>query len=407
MDQFILFGAAALLLRVGLGLYLAGISRAKNSAGIVMRAACDLFVAVLAFWAIGAAIFLQDRNGFFAISGSLVFSSGTAAGPVMFLAAVVAIAGGAVVGAVAERSKFFPMLAASVLLGAFVVPVAGKWAWSGWLARIGFTDVGGASFIHLAGGLTALAGAVLLGPRDGKYHRDGSTSMIPGHSVPMAGGGVMVLLAGWVPYVAGCAAVVRLIVWPSPITHGAADLAAINVLMAAAAGGLASLLFSQFRYGKPDISITSLGVLGALVAISAGAGVVATPWAVIIGAGAGVLVPMSAVWIDLVGKVDDPAGSIAIHAIGGSWGILSAGLFAPGSIGHRLQHFGVQVLGLIVIGVLSAGCGFALFALLKATTGLRAPEADEFDGLDLAQHDIGAYPDFQQNSIRSYHLREA
>jgi Amt family ammonium transporter len=145
---------------------------------------------------------------------------------------------------------------------------------------------------------------------------------------------------------------------------------------------------------------------GALAAISAGAGVVAAPWAVAIGAVAGVLAPVAALWIDLIVRIDDPAGGVAIHAVGGAWGTLAVGLFAPGGLAARFKHLGVQAVGLVAIAIVAAGLSLALFAVLRATVGVRAKEADEFDGLDLAEHDIGAYPDFQQNTIRSYHLRE-
>lgn len=280
------------------------------------------------------------------------------------------------------------------------MPVGGSWALGGWLRRLGFTDVAGALWVHVAGGAFAAAGAYFVGPRLGKYHRDGSASVIPGHSVPLAAVGVLLVLVGWVPYVAGCTTLVN-------PTLGLVDKAALGVLLSAAAGGLSSLAYAQFRYGKPDVLLTLLGVTGALVASTAGAGVVAAPWMVLTGAVAGVLVPAAALWVDLIARLDDPAGGVAVHAAGGAWGVLSAGLFAPGTIAERLKHLGVQALGLLAIAALSAVAGAAVFAFLRNAVGLRAKEADEFDGLDLAQHDVGAYPDFQQNTIRSYHLRES
>ena len=163
----------------------------------------------------------------------------------------------------------------------------------------------------------------------------------------------------------------------------------------------------QLRYGKPDVLLTLMGLLGALVSITAGAGAVAPHWAVLIGAVGGLLVPLASVYIDLIIRIDDPAGGVAVHAVGGAWGVLAVGMLAPGSLVERLRHLGVQALGLLVITGLAATCSFGLFEALRRTVGLRSKEADEFDGLDLAEHDIGAYPDFQQNSIRSYHLREA
>jgi Amt family ammonium transporter len=404
MDWLIIVGAAALVVRVGQGLYAAGACRSKNSAGQTLRVVCDLCVAVLAFWAVGAAILFQGNNGYFALRATLLFGwAPDMAGGWLFQAAVVVlVATGALSGPLAERSRFLPLCAASALLAGLIVPTGWRWASEGllspgWLARMGFVDAAGASWAHVAGGLCAAVGAVLVGPRTGKYHRDGSASMIPGHNVPLMAVGALMMLAGWVPYVATAAAA----------RASENGLMAINVLLAAAAGGMSAILVAHARYGKPDVLLTLLGLLGGLVAITAGAGAVGTPSAVAIGAVAGILVPLAAVTIDLLVRIDDPTGGIAVHVVGGAWGTVAVGLFAPGSFGQRLQHLGVQVLGLLVIAALSVGLSLGLFLVLRATVGLRAKEADEFDGLDLAEHDIGAYPDFQQTTIKSYHLREA
>src|SRR5215207_3979273 len=191
----VVFACAALLIRVGMGWYAAGQSRSKNAAGAALRNATDMAVAALAFWAVGAAIMNRDVG--------LVFDAKATAASQQFAQLVlVLIATAPVVGAIAERSKFFPALAAPALLAAVIVPLAARWAWNnGWLQRMGFIDVAGASVIHVAGGLCAAAGAVLVGARNGKYNRDGSSNFIPGHSAPMASVGVMLTLAGWAPYV--------------------------------------------------------------------------------------------------------------------------------------------------------------------------------------------------------------
>jgi Amt family ammonium transporter len=405
MPHLVLLGMAVLLLRVGLAVYVIGVTRAKNSAGAAMRAVCDLCVAVLAFWAVGAALFSQTANGVLGMRTSLLFArTPTDAGAVFFLACVAAVASGIVPGAVGERSRFLPLLTAPLLVAGVVMPVCGNWAWQGWLRQLGFVDVAGGSWVHVAGGVCAAAAAWTVGPREGKFHRDGSASVIPGHAAPLAALGGLLLFACWPAYVAGC--------WgagPFGATEPAAraGLVALEVLLAGAAGCVASLIYGQVRYGKPDVLLTLIGILGALAAISAGAGVVAAPWAVVIGAIAGVLAPVAALWIDLVARIDDPASAVAVHAVGGGWGVLAAGLFAPGGVATRLKHLGVQAVGLVAIVLVAAALSLALFAVLRATVGVRAKEADEFDGLDLAEHDIGAYPDFQQNTIRSYHLREA
>jgi Amt family ammonium transporter len=401
-----MLAAGVLLIRIGQGAYAVGLSRARNSASVSMRGLCDLCVASLAFWALGAAILFHGGSRFFGVETGLLFGAsigrGGTASAILLGAIVASIATGAVVEAAAERSRFFPLVAASVLLAAIVVPVAGNWATSGWLARLGFVDPAGASWVHLTGGVCAAVAAWAIGPRQGKYNRDGSVSMMPGHSLPLARIGAMLMLAGWLPYVG---AMVAISTGAGPAAN--ADMACLNVLVAAAAAGLTGLLYSQVRYGKPDVGHTLMGMLGGLVAISAAAGVVASYWAVLIGAVAGCLVPLASIWIDRYARVDDPVGAVAIHGVGGLWGTLAAGIFAAGSLADHARHVGVQLLGTLAIAALSAAGSLALFLTLRSMVQLRVSELDEFDGLDLAQHDIAAYPDFQQNTIRSYHMREA
>ncbi|MEA2734474.1 MAG: ammonium transporter, Amt family, partial [Humisphaera sp.] len=234
--------------------------------------------------------------------------------------------------------------------------------------------------------------------RSGKYNRDLSSNFIPGHSAPMASVGVMLMLAGWVPYVLAASAANGSVV----------GRAAINVILAAAAGTVVAALVTRAKYGKPEIMLTYSGLLGALVAISASGGAVSTIAAVVIGAVAGVICPIATVQLDLVWKIDDPAGGVAIHALGGAWGTLAAALFIPvATYGDKFRFLGVQLLGLFVIAALAFASALVVFTLLKKTVGLRLSEDAEYDGVDLAEHDLNAYPDFQQTMIKSYHLREA
>jgi len=400
----LIFACGALVIRVGTGWYATGQSRSKNAAGAALRNATDIAVAALAFWAVGAAIMNGDMG--------LIFDVRSRAGSHQLVQLVlVLIATAPVVGAVAERSRFFPMLAAPALLAAIVVPLAGRWAWNGgWLQRMGFIDYAGASVIHVAGGMCAAAGAVLVGARTGKYNRDRSSNFIPGHSAPMASVGVMLMLAGWVPYVLAAMLVPdvrmqasQMMPEPSLLSH-----AAINVLLAAAAGTVVAVIVTHAKYGKPEIMLAYAGLLGALVAVSAVGGAVSTLAAVVIGAVSGALVPIATVQLDLVWKIDDPVGAVAIHVLGGAWGTIAAGIFVPAATyGEKIRDVGVQFLGLVVIAALSLGLSLATFAILKKTVGLRLSEDAEWDGVDLAEHDLNAYPDFQQTMIKSYHLREA
>jgi Amt family ammonium transporter len=395
-----LLGAAVLLTRVGQVLYTTGLCRSKNAAATAVRMLADLCVATLMFWAVGAAVLGQESNPVFAIDAKRLIGISGASGDTFFYTAVVLVATGAVGGTLAERSKFLPGCAASALLAGLLVPVAGHWTAGGWLARWGFRDVAGAAFVHLTAGVCAAAGAALLGPRTGKYNRDGSANMIPGHNIPLAAAGVLAMLAAWVPYVVGCAILRH--------RQGASLAEPINVLLAAAAGGAVSTMLAQVRYGKPDVVLSMAGVLGGLVSITAVAGTLGTGAAVLIGGVAGLLVPLSMIALDLLAHLDDPTGGVSIHGVGGLWGVLAAGIFAPGGgITERLKLLGVQALGAAAVVLLAGALSVALFAALRATVGLRLREADEYDGLDLAEHDIGAYPDFQQTTIKSYHLREA
>ena len=407
-------GAAALLGRAGFCLYAAGLVRSKNSAGMVARLLCDLCLVTLVFWIVGAAILFQTTNAYFSLNPKFLAAkivNGQGIESIVFFQLVmILMASGAVAGATAERIRFFPLCAASILLGGLLLPVTAHWAWYGWLADRGFIDVAGGAALQLAAGVCACVAAILVGARTGKFNRDGSSSMIPGHNLPLVGIGVMLMLVGWLPYVSGSAWVGSVVAGhANPFRHmsESASPAAMQTILAAAAAGFMSILVGQLRYGKPDIVLALIGFLGGCVAIAPGAGVVGAPAAALIGAVAGIFIPIIAVTIDLRMRIDDPTGIVAIQILGGTWGTLAVGFFCPlhegASRGHQI---GIQIVGIAAIVALSAVLSFILFALIKLLGSIRAKEADEFDGLDLAEHDIGAYPDFQQTTIKSYHLRE-
>ncbi len=386
-----ILACGALLVRVGLGWYVSGICRAKNAAGAVLRNIIDLAVAVIAFWAVGMAVL----GGNWAIIGQ---QRGEVYERVFALMVFVLIGAAPVTGAIAERCKFFPMLLAPALLGGVVIPIAARWIWNtnGWLAKFGVIDVAGASALHVVGGLAAGSAAIIAGARSGKYNRDGSSNLIPGHSVPMASVGVMLMLAGWLPYMLAAS-----------LMHSAAELVAINVLLAASAGAIVAVIVSHIRYGKPDIMLTYSGLLGGLVSITAAGGLISPLAAVITGAIAGVIVPTATVVLDMLWHIDDPAGGIAIHAVGGAWAMIAMGIFKPVETwGEKFRFLGVQIVGLLAIAALAIVLSSILFLVLKMTIGLRLHEDAEYDGADLAEHDVNAYPDFSQSMIKSYHLRQ-
>jgi Amt family ammonium transporter len=393
----VLAATGALWIRVGFAVHAAGLARSKNSAGAVIRHLTDAAVALLAFWAVGFAI-AASGHPVFGLQWRALFGIGTDYSAGNFLAAaMILIATGIVPGVVAERCRFWPALAASALLGAVVIPVAMLWSsGDGWLSHLGYRDPGGAGWLHLAGACCAAVGARVVGPRTGKFNRDGSSTAIPGHSVPLAGLGVVVHFVGFFIFLT-----------TGTLNPRTAPAAAMNVLLAAAAGAMAAVVLSNFRYYKPDVHLTYAGLLGGLVAISAAGPAVGSLGAVIIGAVAGVIVPLATVHIDLILRLDDPSGNVAVHGVGALWGLLATPLFAKGlTFADRSKQFGTHLLAIVSIAALATLLSLALWLLLKRLTKLRASEADEFDGLDLAEHDIGAYPDFQQTMIKSYHLRE-
>ena len=392
----LLCGIGALLIRAGSALHCSGMSRSKNSSGAVMRLVVDLALVCLSFWLIGAAL-MDSQHG--CINWKLLASAGQAGQPAVlfFFLTAILISSSIVVGAIGERAKFFPACAASIALAGVVVPLAARWTLvGGWLARLGFVDFAGAAAIHLGGAAAALVFVFFLGARMGKYNNDGSSNAIPGHNVPMASVGVLLLFIGWIPYLLGFAG-------PGP----RAATVAINVVLAGSAGAVASLVYGHIRFYKPDLHFTYSGLLSGMVAISAAGNTESTLWAVGIGAAAGLAIPSAIILLDMVWKIDDVTGGIAVHSVGAVIGLLLAPFATALSWGQRFKSLGVQVLGMVVVAALAAAVFVPLLFILKQKFGLRSREADEFDGLDLAEHDIGAYPDFQQNMIKSYHLREA
>jgi Amt family ammonium transporter len=413
----ILFGLGALLLRAGFALQASGSLRAKNSAAAVLRITADAAAAVLAFWAVGAAILFQHHNGWFAIDRRFIFQEPAEWASAEFFHITICLIGGAVIaGALAERAKFYVSVTASAVLAGLVFPVVGHWIWStetgsgkpiGMLNKLGFIDFGGATAIHLSAAVFGTIGVAVVGSRAGKYNKDGSSNSIPGHSLPMLGIGAMLLLVGWFPYLLGC--VVAHWSVASQIDEIVLGVSATNILLAGMSGVAGGLFYSHYRYRKPDMFFAYSGLLGALVAISPGLVAVTSVGAALIGLVAGFIVPMATLTLDMDARLDDPIGLIAIHGVGAIWGILATAILdtTDSTFADHLRRLAIQAGGLAIVLVLSTAIAAALFLGLKAITPLRVVEADEFDGLDIGEHDINSYPDFQQTTIKSYHLREA
>jgi ammonium transporter, Amt family len=382
LDSWVIFALAAILLRAGLALYMAGISRSKNTISCLFRSTLEMAVGFLAYWLIGAAI-IGGRQ-------ELARPTGSSA---LFLAAIFLIGPAVVSGATLERGRARVGMAAAILLTGILTPL--EWRllhhWN-WLVNLGFLDEAGATFIHFSAGLAAIVAAIAVGPRIGKYNRDGSTNLILGHSMSLSWSGIVLTLAAWTAYVAGLA-------------NSGAE-AALNAVLAASAAAVAATIYCTIRYGRSDVFLVFAGLLGGLVSITAGADQISSRSAIAIGAVAGVIVPCALVKLDLFWKIDDPAGGIAIHGLGGIFSALAVAALTPGTLGQRLQHLGANAIGLGIVAALSLTASCLVFFALRTMVGVRVSESTEYDGLDLAEHDLNAYPDFQQTMIKSYHLRE-
>ena len=399
-------------MQAGFAMVEAGFTRAKNACNIMMKNLMDFSVGSLAFWAIGFGVMfgaskmgLFGTSGFFLSGGDPSTSEGLwQYGYWMFQAVFAATAATIVSGAMAGRTKFSGYLVYSVFISALIYPVVGHWIWGGgWLGELGMVDFAGSTVVHSVGGWAALAGAVVLGPRIGKYVRDGKkvvSKAIPGHSIPLASLGVFILWFGWFGFNAG-----------STVSGTNLSIATIAVTtnLAAAAGAVAAMFTSWRFYKKPDTSMTLNGALAGLVAITAPCAVVSPGSAIIIGLAAGVLVVFSVLFIDKVLHIDDPVGAISVHGVCGMFGTLCVGLFAEARFasaagvgevnglffGGGLRQLGIQALGAISVFAWVGITAFTLFFIVKKTIGLRVSKAEEIRGLDIGEHGMEAYAGFQ------------
>jgi Amt family ammonium transporter len=398
-------------MNAGFAMLETGLCRAKNAANILAKNFIVFAVASLAFWAIGFAFMFGDGTPLIGFNGwgitgpdnspamgeayKGVFSAlnwtGVPLYAKFFFQLVFAGTAATIVsGAVAERIKFLSFILFSFLLVGLVYPIGGHWAWGGgWLSQMGFADFAGSTVVHSIGGWAALAGVILLGAREGKYLKDGSVRPIPGHNMGFATLGTLILWLGWFGF--------------NPGSTMAADPAAIalialNTNMAAAAGCVAATITAWVMLGKPDLSMILNGTLAGLVAITAGCNAVTVNGSILIGLAAGVLVVYAVLFFDRV-KLDDPVGALSVHLVNGVWGTLAVGLFATqGGLfyGGGIAKTLTQVTGIAAIGALVFTLSFALWALLKATVGIRVTKDEEIEGLDIGEHGIEAYAGFVQ-----------
>ena len=411
-------GMLVFFMNLGFGLVESGFTRAKNTVNIISKNFIVFAVATIAFFVIGWGLMFGDGNGFLGTQGlfmlggadnspavgdayegvySAISWTGVPLLAKFFFQLVFAGTAATIVsGAVAERIKYVSFIAFSFVLVAFVYPIVGHWIWGGgWLAELGFWDFAGSTVVHSVGAWAALAGVIVLGPRIGKFGKDGKAHVIPGHNMTSAMTGALILWLGWFGFNPGSTMAAD----PGSISH-----IIVTTTFAAAAGALAATALAWAILGKPDIGMTINGALGGLVGITAGCAFVSPGSALIIGAIAGAIIVLGVLLLDRV-RIDDPVGAIAVHGMGGIFGTLAVGLFAqdaiaPGTTGDGLFFgggFGLlwnQLIGVAAVGGAVFAVSLVVWFAIKATIGVRVSEEEEMEGLDIGEHGNRAYPDF-------------
>ena len=382
-------------MQAGFTLVEAGFTRAKNVCNIIMKNLMDISIGSIVFWMFGFGLMFGVSNGFFGknffffngasedaqiIGSSIGFNWAFLLFQTVFCATTATI----VSGAVAERTKFISYLLFSVIICGLIYPVFGSWAWgslyagSGWLESLGFLDFAGSTVVHSIGGWAALAGAIVVGARRGKYLDNGKMGFIPPHNVPMGALGVFILWLGWFGFNAGST---------TAIEGGSFALIALVTNLSACSGALGAGVLSWILFRKPDPSLALNGALGGLVAITAGCDIISPGMSILTGFIGGVIVVTAVRFFDKI-KVDDPVGAIAVHGVCGAWGTLAIGLLSSAA---SLQQLQIQFIGVIAAFIWSFGLSFPLFLLIKHTIGIRVEEQEEIEGLDVVEHGITGY----------------
>lgn len=389
-------------MQAGFALVEAGFTRAKNACNIIMKNLMDFSIGSLTFWLVGFGLMFGTTNGFCG-TNQFFFDGGSEAAVavnsnvgfnwafLIFQTVFCATAATIVSGAMAERTKFTAYLVYSILITVIVYPIFGSWAWGslyagdGWLEGKGFYDFAGSTVVHSIGGWCALAGAITIGPRIGKYTADGKVKPIAGHSIPLGALGVFILWLGWFGFNPGST---------TAVGGGSFAYIAVTTNLAAAAGTVGAMIASWAMFGKPDTSFTLNGALAGLVAITAGCDALSPTFAAVAGLIGGVLVVLSCVFFDKI-KIDDPVGAVSVHGVCGAWGTLAVGLFKMEGgllIDGGTEQIIAQIIGIAVGFVWAFGVSFVIFNIIKFTMGLRVTAEEEMQGLDIHEHGMYAYP---------------
>ncbi|WP_244833309.1 ammonium transporter [Clostridium sp. BJN0001] len=397
-------------MQAGFAMVETGFTRSKNAGNIIMKNLMDFALGSLIFWVIGFGImFGTDVSGFIGIPGlfaqgsSLAYPDGIDKYVFLFFQTVFCATAATIVsGAMAERTKFISYCIYSVVISGIIYPIAGHWIWGGgWLSQMGFHDFAGSTAVHSIGGWYALVGAIILGPRIGKYTKDGKSNPILGHSLTLGALGVFILWMGWFGFNPASSL--------SVTGEGMLELSSrvfITTNLAAAAAATTVMIFTWLKYGKPDVSLTLNAVLAGLVAITAGCDVVTPVGSVFIGIIAGVCMTYGIEIIDKVFKIDDPVGACGVHLLCGVMGTLMTGLFAYYGpmkglfYGGGINFFLIQLVGVAAVGAWGVITAICIFKLIKSTIGLRVSREEEIRGLDLEEHGLeSSYADFQSVNI--------
>lgn len=404
--------ASALIyfMQAGFALCEAGLTRAKNTGNILMKNMMDFCIGTPCYWLVGFGLMFGSTapiigrldpliRGTYDATNSVVPQTMPLWCYVVFQTVFCATAATIVSGSMAERTNFKAYCVYSAIISLLVYPIGGHWAWGGgWLSTLGFHDFAGSAVVHNVGGVIACLGAAMLGPRIGKYDKNGKAKAIPGHNLTAAALGVFILWFCWFGFNGGSTAAMA-----TADDAINASNAFMTTNLAAAVATCVTMVFTWVRYGKPDVSMTLNGALAGLVAITAGCDCVSPVGAFFIGVVAGFLVVLSVEFFDNIAKIDDPVGAVSVHMANGIWGTIAVGLFSTGAdgvgkglfYGGGVSQLGVQVLGIIAIDVYVLVVMFIAFKIIDKTIGLRVPAQVEIDGLDIHEHGLAsAYSGF-------------
>lgn len=408
---WVLLGAALVFfMQAGFAMVETGFTRAKNAGNIIMKNLMDFSIGTPIFWFIGFGIMFGSGSGVFGWFDFFTTKDYSYILPdgvpfyayLIFQTVFCATAATIVSGAMAERTKFVSYCMYSAAISLFVYPISGHWIWGGgWLSELGFHDFAGSTAVHMVGGVAAVIGAKILGPRIGKYTKEGKARAIPGHSLTLGALGVFILWFCWFGF-NGCSTVAM----DSDEAIISAGSIFVTTNLAAAVATCTTMLFTWARYKKPDVSMTLNGSLAGLVAITAGCDVVSPAGAAIIGIVAGIAVVVVIEFVDKVLKIDDPVGAIGVHGCCGALGTIMTGLFAlDGGLfyGGGVHMFAVQCLGVVCVILWVVVTMTIVFNVIDKTIGLRVTPKEEIEGLDSTEHGlVSAYADFVPTVMTSY-----